>query len=240
MDYVYREIPPGPFAKDLSTRRDVAGLIADDGLILQLPAASLSGLAVVALGPGTPYPSALLDDVFDLERLFRRALEIGHRSLCIVTGIEAGTTRAAWGRAVRATGAGASLPRVQWCILNPGTSPMALRVHAAFQATRAMLGKGDQSFDTFVVTDDFDAQGVIDALTSSHGLPWNAITLLTFSNRARPFHVPFRLECLEADGAAAGRAMAELLSQQLSGGGRIGSLQLPRAWRRVEGARDGL
>lgn len=210
----YHNIDPGQLTALMENDSAVAGLV------LHRPSDEVTAVALqssrpcVAVGqtPGLPFVDYDWDGEFI--RAIGVALNAGARRVWAIDSMpyrdDAHATLAA---KALAKGAGKAVVEIHH---NPPSSVYSQIVYDACQATRAMLRADGAPFDGIVVASDFHAQGVLDALTEAGFTPDRCPTLVVLVNQKSLIHSNLPFTALVADGAATGRAVADLLQQQIN------------------------
>ena len=210
----YQPIEPGHVAEFLENEPAVAGLVLHRAPVELGIIARQKGRACVVIGetPALPY----VDYDWDAEflRAIGLALKAGARR---VWAIDSAPTRDDKHliRAANAMIKGANHAFIKIHHNHPSIVYSQV-VYDACEAARAMLRAGGLPFDGIVIGGDFHAQGVLDALAEAGIAPDRCPTIVAMINRESRIHTNLPFTALVADGAATGRAAADLLHRRIT------------------------
>lgn len=197
-------------ANEIGQRKDIAGIVAGASVAEDLIPRLTEPLPVVAQMPTDVCPYVDYDWDDEILREVRHLAQGGCRRIWTYCsyGQEEGDrlTTNLLGKVVRSAA-------VLW-EKQPHSTVVSEVVHTAYRRTMAVLKK-DPEIDGIVCTQDFQAQGVIDALMRLSPAHRDRIRLACLINRESKLPTPFPYTTLVADGFLKGRALARLMHDHI-------------------------
>ena len=210
----YQPIDSGQVAEFLAKEPAVAGLVLHRVPEALSAFAQQSGRPCVVIGETPVLPYVDYDWDAEFLRAIGLALKAGARRVWAIDSWP-GRDDEYFSRAAKATVKGAEEASIQ-IHHNQRSGVYSQVVYDACEATRAMLRAGGPPFDGIVIASDFHAQGVLDALAEVGMTPSRCPIIVAMVNRESRIHSNLRFTALVADGAATGRAAADVLHQRMT------------------------
>lgn len=217
----YRHLSPEMVKLELEQHSEIAGVICTQGSEQVAAAISGNGTVVVNTGSARIEPYVTYDWAAETERLFRIALGKGARSLVTIGSLEKEDLTAMSRRAAAGIGlaAGDVTLTCLHCDSSHSGSPL---VAGAYQLALDAFN-ADHGFDGLIITGDYEATGVTDALVSLPPERWRDMHVLALLNKESKLHARIPMTALVADGYACGRALADMMHKHVSNGGDCSS-----------------
>jgi DNA-binding LacI/PurR family transcriptional regulator len=206
----YRNIGPEQVRAHLAEVRQSAGLVCTAAMAERLLADGPLKVPMVCMGPFQGCPHVDYDWLGEVRRLLEAALRRGQRHLGIVSCYDRPALETTLASAHRATNQSAS---PHWEPTTP--SRLSSQVtQQGFLATQRLLARA-VPLEAIIVTSDFEAQGVFDALSEA-APPYRRVPVYCLINRESRLdpHSPYT--ALVVDGHAHGVAAADLLHEHLT------------------------
>jgi len=207
---VYRHVSATLLAAALADHPEVAGLVVSTAIANELEGQLPAGRPLVTLGPHPRLPFAGYDWLHEASRAVQAVLQTGARNVAVFSAYPQPMIAEAVNRARLASRSSAV---VQVYAL-AATHLVSTVMRQAAEAASAVLRSGQPRPDGIVVTDDFAAQGVLDALAEAAG-GTAPLPIACLVSRLSRLQSPFPLMRLVADGHVEGAAAAELLDRHL-------------------------
>ena len=210
----FTRVDPGALAEVLRAESSVAGLVLHRVTDEVAALVRQSGHPCVAIGetPGLPW----VDYDWDLEfiRAISLVLNAGARRVWAINSLPDGDER----RCIRAAkamakGADAAVITLHRC---PPSGVYSQVIYNAYEATRSMLHADGPRYDGIAIGSDFQTQGVLDALAEAGIVPGKGPVIAAKINKESQIHSNLPFTALVADGAATGKAAAELLHERIT------------------------
>jgi DNA-binding LacI/PurR family transcriptional regulator len=215
-DSTHRDINPTLVNLELEKRPEVSGVIWVQGSEAAASAVATEDRTVIFSGPCETLPYVSYDWQRETERLFHIALEKGARRLGVIGVMHEDQIRTMLDRACRH--AGIRQKDVALTLLPcPFSNEGAALTNNAYQTTLSAFGD-TIDLDGLIITDDFTAQGVTDALASLPRERWQDLALVALLNRESKLRARIPMTALISDGYACGVALADLLNEQMVSG----------------------
>jgi DNA-binding LacI/PurR family transcriptional regulator len=162
-------------------------------------------------------PYVTYDWQAEAERLFRIAVARGRRSLAVVGSYPRKALDEMCRRSAQAAGLARRDIRLTCLHCEPSTSGSPL-VARAYQAALGAFSNGPR-FDCLLITGDYEAIGVTDALVSLPPARWHELDILALLNKESRLHARIPMTALVSDGYACGMALADMVHEQITTGG---------------------
>lgn len=213
----FRQVSPELVRLDLKQHPEVAGIVCAQGAEPVGVALAEDGQIVVHAGTVDISPFVAYDWQAEIERLFRVAIAKGARCLSCVSSLSNEELNEMCGRSARAAGlaTGDVSLRCFQCEPSHAGSPLITRAYqAALEAFQAR-----PCFDGLIITSDFEAIGVTDALATLPRSTWDDVTVVALLNKESRLHARIPMTALVADGYACGLALSDMVHEQITTGG---------------------
>jgi len=199
--------------RELAAHAGLAGLVTRISCLPPPEHAWQPGFPIVVLEPNLRYPFVGYDWGEEIERGARVLLQGGCARLWCLGMFPEATFR---GAVTRAAGAlGVAEPTLIVRRTTNWIRTISESIQHAFEAAVADLAAGSAAADALLVTSDYEAQGVVDALVKLGRRVPDDFRLVALTNEKSRLHAPWPFTCLVADGYAFGQAIADLVHQQI-------------------------
>ncbi len=217
----YRHMSADMVKFELEQHPEIAGVICVQGAEQAAQALAASDRVVVHTGATKLTPYVTYDWPAEIERLFRIALTKGARNLGVVSSIAEKELTGMCRRSVRAAGLAQREVSLTCLHCEPSQNGTPL-INRAYEVTSKAFSKRP-GFDGLIITSDFEARGVTDALAALPPARWSDLIVVALLNKESKLHARIPMTALISDGYACGIAMADLLHEQISSGGNCTS-----------------
>lgn len=216
-DSSYRNLSSGVVKLELQQKPEVAGVISLQGPSDTIKSIADDGWTVISSGPADGVPYVSYDWKVETERLFRIALDSGARNLGVVSSFSEDELQGFCTRAMRAL----AIPESDVDLIHFSSAKARQSTELISQGYKLIKSafRKTSNIDGLVITGDFEAMGVTDALSQVPYKKWQGMPIVSLLNKESKLQARIPMTALVSDGYANGVAMADLLHEHLSNGG---------------------
>jgi DNA-binding transcriptional regulator YhcF (GntR family) len=175
---------PSTLKLDLAQLPELAGAIFLSG---DPDSFGITQLPYISTHEGSSSPFVCYDWDAEMERLFRLALKDGCRNAVVISSTAEESLKRVWSSAVKAEGLRARDCGLTVLACENSHHPTE-HIMAGHQHAMSLFEKGATSYDGLIITNDFQAIGATDALSSLATEQWEHMKLYSLLNKETKLH----------------------------------------------------